>query len=620
MEKLKLNIQLFAVTKSTTFSEPALTTAMITANKSTLNIRIRFSANNSVTYFSSATLSCTCNGVTQSASVTHSRGGSVDKTFTFANIPHNNDGTKKVSWSWSCATGTSVLGTVSDSGIRTLQTIPRASTPSFNPNPVDLGQAVTISLDKKITNSRDVLTFSVSGASGTIGETTGNSYIWTPSLDLADIITNSGTASCNITCTSYNGTTKIGSVTKTLTLNVPSSIVPTVTVGTITEANAEMVELAWNVFVQNKSQLSIPITVTPSASETISRVYIAFTEWPENYEGTLTVNPDTGVVTTNITTNIVPISGTLNGTVNVLDSRGRTTTQTITVSLSSYAPPVITSYAVKRVNASNVDDDSGTFLNYTFVASVSNIGGNVSATTFKVRYKRKNDNSYSDIASATFTNVASISKTNQRISTPEFSTDYSFDIQFYIEDAFNEVKVYTEIDSEGALVDYNDSGTAMAIGKVSEAGANERLLEINLPTEFYEDIEAPKGEFDQLFIGAINLYNTSAINDPNLVLDSSIINIITPLAGSNFAAAGGSYYYKIGTKVYVHLAISGLNNDIVQIYELPAGYRPYGNIYNYGLSGTMLNFCSVEITSQGIVSVRPTGRYAFCFVVFDAFN
>ena len=114
-----------AVTKKTTFTESNIN---INNNTSSLSIKIYFSANNSETWFASATLSCTCNGTTKTKSVSHSKGGSVSATFTFDNIAHNNDGTKSVSWSWRCPTGTSVLGTISASGTKTLTTINRKAT------------------------------------------------------------------------------------------------------------------------------------------------------------------------------------------------------------------------------------------------------------------------------------------------------------------------------------------------------------------------------------------------------------------------------------------------------------------------------------------------------------
>ena len=117
---MKLDIQRFAVSKRTTFSESNLDTEN---NTSSLTITIYFTAGNSQTYFTNEPLYCTCNGVTKSANVSHFKGGSVTKSFTFNNIQHNSDGTKSVLWSWNCNTGTSVLGNISDSGTKTLTTL-----------------------------------------------------------------------------------------------------------------------------------------------------------------------------------------------------------------------------------------------------------------------------------------------------------------------------------------------------------------------------------------------------------------------------------------------------------------------------------------------------------------
>lgn len=121
---MKLNIQLFAVSKETTFSE----TTHEDSNTSDLTINIEFSANNNATYFSSKTLSCTCNGSTVSKKVSLSKGGKVSTSFEFKGIIHNLDGSKSVNWNWSIATGTSVLGTLTDSGTFDLTHYQRNST------------------------------------------------------------------------------------------------------------------------------------------------------------------------------------------------------------------------------------------------------------------------------------------------------------------------------------------------------------------------------------------------------------------------------------------------------------------------------------------------------------
>ena len=119
--------------KTTNFRESNIS---VEYNTSSLTIDIYFSVQNQTTWFQTATLYCSCNGQTQSANVSHPRGGSASASFTFNNILHDTDGTKTVSWSWSCATGTQVLGTVTDSGSRRLTDIPRnaviVSAPNFN--------------------------------------------------------------------------------------------------------------------------------------------------------------------------------------------------------------------------------------------------------------------------------------------------------------------------------------------------------------------------------------------------------------------------------------------------------------------------------------------------------
>ena len=110
-------------TITTSFNE---TNVNIQNNTSDLTITCYFSPDNQQTYnMQGMALYCTCNGVTQSATVYLPLGGSVTQSFTFTNILHDNDGSKTVAWQWSCDTDTSVLGYIQRSGNQTLQTIPR---------------------------------------------------------------------------------------------------------------------------------------------------------------------------------------------------------------------------------------------------------------------------------------------------------------------------------------------------------------------------------------------------------------------------------------------------------------------------------------------------------------
>ncbi len=504
---MKLDIQKFAVTVTTTFNESNIS---IPNNTSSLTINIYFSPNNSSTWFSSATLYCTCNGVSQNKKVSLSKGGSVNTSFTFNNIKHNNDGSKTVSWSWSCSTGTSVLGDLSRSGTRTLTKIARASGLSFNPNPAQLGSAVTITLTKYIQGTTDTLTWQLGSASGTIGTTTEDSFIWTPPIDLAEQITNSTSGTCKISCTSYNGSTLIGTSTANLTLQVPSSVVPSVSIGTITEANENMALLNWGVFVQNKSQLNIPITASGIYGSNV--VSVVTTINGNNFNGL------------NIITPVLITSGTSTITTTVTDSRGRTATTATTYSVEPYTNPTITSVEAQRCLQDGTIDEDGTYLLYTFVGSISSVS-NHNSKLFQIGYKKATDENYTFV---TISNTYSVNE-NDSVSSFTISPDYAYDIVFQAIDSFMTTAIGRELTVGFDLMNFNASGKAMAIGKVSEASANEELLEIDLPTNFTQDITGTNASFNSLnvdgkdIIDRIKDYKVLWQGSPLYVIDTHTI-------------------------------------------------------------------------------------------------
>lgn len=204
-------------TKNTSFND---FNQSISANTSSLTINIYFSADNTSTWFNGKTLYCSCDGQNQSASVSLARGGSVNASFTFHNIPHNSDGTRTIGWSWSCATGTSALGTISDSGALTLQTIPRASQPSINTWPnnspnFNIGDTITIHMNKKANFTHKVY-FIYGNESLLVAENVVDNCTFDTSTianELYALIPNSNTYSNVVRVETYNGSQLIGTAT-----------------------------------------------------------------------------------------------------------------------------------------------------------------------------------------------------------------------------------------------------------------------------------------------------------------------------------------------------------------------------------------------------------------------
>lgn len=293
---MKLDIQRFAISKSTTFKETGIS---IENNNSDLTITIYFSANNDVTYFEGATLRCTCNGETKSATVSHSKGGSVTKSFTFSNIAHNTDGTKKVTWSWSCATGTSTLGTVSASGTKTLTTIPRTS--SVTVGDTFIGANANIKITKKSSSFVTTIAYKFSGQSNftnIVSKTSASSYSWTVPESVYAMIPNAKKLQCTIrayTYSSASATTYIGYKDDTFyaltseavcePVITETSIVDSKDLTSLTGSNTRFIRyvsrptMSWVATRQKSSTIK-----TQKINGTVATSPFTVNSWSDNYE------------------------------------------------------------------------------------------------------------------------------------------------------------------------------------------------------------------------------------------------------------------------------------------------------------------------------------------------
>ena len=383
-------------------------------------------------------------------------------------ILHNADGTKAINISGQVTgpSGTGLEGKSSwgDSNV-TLDTIPRASQPTLSSSSVTMGNSVTITTNRVSNSFTHTISYSFGSATGTIATNVGDSTSWTPPITLANQIPNSASGSCTIICQTYNGTTLIGTKQVTLTLNVPSSVVPSVSIGTLTEANTTMQGLNWGVFVQNKSQLNIPITATGIYGSSISSIVttingLSFTGSP-------------------VTTSTLITSGTNTISTTVTDTRGRTATTTKTYTVVAYSNPQITTATAVRSLSDGTESDEGTYLKYSFVGSISP-ASNHNAHNFKIGYKLKSYSTYTYVDIDT-TNY-SLNDTDEVLNL-NLDTNNAYDIIFVVTDTFTSSSISRAIETGFDLMNFNASGKSMAIGKVSEASSTEELLEIGLPTE-----------------------------------------------------------------------------------------------------------------------------------------
>lgn len=299
---------------------------------------------------------------------------------TTVTIPHNADGTKTVSIYASVTTATS-SGTVTASRSVTLTTIPRATTPSLSASSVALGSAVTISTPRASSAFTHTLTYKFGSATGTIATGVGTSYAWTVPKTLANQIPSSTSGTCTITCRTYNGSSLVGTKTVNVTLTIPNTAEFKPTVGTVSVSEAvQAVTTAFGSrYVQSLSQLNVSISATGAYGSTIR-------SYSTSVDG-VTYNSAT------FTSNAINASGTLSVTVTVSDSRGRTASKTVNISVIAYKPPAITGMSYQQCNADGTANPTGTSTKITITGQVSSVSSQ-NSRTLTLKWKKSTDSAY----------------------------------------------------------------------------------------------------------------------------------------------------------------------------------------------------------------------------------
>ena len=402
----------------------------------------------------------------------------LSKTFT-----HNADGTHSaIAVSGKFDVSGTTLGASTPSGSVALATIPRATTPTVSASSVDMGGSVTFTLNRASTSFTHTLTYSFAGATGTIGTELTTSKAWTVP-DLASKIPSKTSDVCTITCITYNGTTEIGRKTLTMTLNVPASVKPTVTL-TVAEAVADVASKV-GVYLKGLSKLNITATGSGASGSTISAYSISANGTTYN--------------TSTVTTGYLATAGSMTITATVTDTRGRTGTASKTITVVDYKKPYVTSFDFYRSDSTGAELSDGNYLRVGYSVGITEITGNT--PTYTLSYKKKSDTTYTSQTLTSKSGTAILSGIN---------TDYSYDIKLEVKDAFNTTSVLGEVGTAFTLMDYHSSGRGMAIGKVAET---EGILEIDIPVVFNKAVSG------------IDTGATIDINDEK----TKIVNMIYPV-------------------------------------------------------------------------------------------
>ena len=427
-------------------------TKNISANTSTVTAKAYLVNDWSLSIYGRSGNSITINGTAQiyespavNGTGTHLL-GTVTQT-----VNHNSDGTKSLTMSAVFYIRATLSGTyyesITASANITLDSIARASSVS-TPN-ATMGSATAIAISRASSSFTHTLTYTFGTAAGTIAtKTTSTSVSWTPPLSLASQIPKAVTGTCTVTCTTYNGSTKIGSKTCTLTLTVPASIKPTIT--SLTAARVDgAVPGTWGIYVQTKSKATLTINgAAGSYGSTISSYSIT----GGGYTSTAS----------SFTTGFLNTSGTVTFTATVTDSRGRVSAAaTVSISVVAYSPPSFASYLSQRCLSNGTVNDDGTYIrglvSYSYASCSSK--NTITRATY---YKKASDTAWTNA------NAAFSSGTAFTFGGGNISTETSYDIKYTLTDAFTTIAIQDIVSTAAVVMDFKRGGKGVAVGKVSE--------------------------------------------------------------------------------------------------------------------------------------------------------
>ena len=348
-----------------------------------------------------------------------------------------------------------------------------ASVPTVSASSVNLGSAVTISTNRLTTSATHTLTYAFGSTSGTIATGVGDSVSWTPGLALAAQIPNATSGLCTITCKTFVSGTETGSSSVTLTLNVPSSVVPSISSVSVAEA-ASGIAAQFGGYVRTRSKLSVAISASGSQGSTVS-----------SYRTTL---DNVTYTSSSFTSNTLNTAGTLSMTVTVTDSRGRTATASRSITVLDYSPPSLTAFRAERCNTDgSAAQMDGTKVRVSLAGSVSSVGSK-NAISCTVYYRLSTASAWTQATTVSASNYA-VSATNLLLS-PTFDTLSSYDLKVRLTDYFYYVEQTVSIGTKQVLMDFYSGGNGIAFGKVAESAEK---IEFGWPVVLSEPLGVDQG-------------------------------------------------------------------------------------------------------------------------------
>lgn len=377
------------------------------------------------------------------------RGGKVQQLASgTTTVAHNEDGTKSFSFSaslWSSGGAGNINGNF------TLSKIPRASsfslqnTSGTNISSIYAGNTVKIAINKKVSFFTHTIKLSYSGTSETLAnKTTSSSVNWSNSTNvMTNYMQNLKSMNLTFTLETYDGNTRIGTSSKNLTLNVPSSAGPVINSVNVTEANQNKINIIGSSpFYQLLSDLNVITNASGEYGASIKNISVSL--------GNLSKSGS------NVILDNVNLKGDQNIKVTVKDSRGFSESTTKTINLSPYNLPNISFFNAYR-------EEKNTKYASARISLTSTVIDNKNPLDVKVDVAEKDSTSWKNVYSATVGNGTF----NSTISLGGGFDDFkAYDVRLIIADKFKRHQAIFSIPTTSQSLVIGANKPVVGVGKV----------------------------------------------------------------------------------------------------------------------------------------------------------
>lgn len=429
----------------------------------------------------------------------------------------------------------------------TLASIPRATTPTVAKTNISFNDSITISTPRASTSFTHKLYFKIGTSAKTMianGSTQANavttSFTWSDIKYLMNWVSDAISGTLIIYCQTYNGETYIGEKSISLTVTVPDDILPSVSLS-VSEYVNEVAEKIGK-YLKGKSRLNISTTASGNYASTI-----------KSYK--ITIGNNETYTEASVVSNVLISTGDITITATVTDSRGRSKSDTKTITVYDYIAPYVSILRASRCNSDGTENRSGQYANLLIKAGVTEIENNTA--TYQVGYKLRDADEYEyqtlDITAFTLNDTITLDTV--------FNIDLTYDIILKVTDVFGaKSSKVALLETDFVLWDNYKDGTGLAFGKVAE-----KPNAIELGMKAYD-------ECDTVLTNGLCVYDNNEL-DANTTLEHSIITAKnTPISGA---------FYIVNTYFYSSKAVSSNRAQ----FAIPYYVNSKGVYYRYYYNG-----------------------------------